>query len=134
MLEVEPLPQSCIPQVQIGLSTEKSLLVERHDFRPSKQYILLRVIPSYFRLAKERDVEEIIRNSKFVRWFNVNEGSEKGKLLLMALQPFVGSWPFFYSFVSLYTFCWTPFSEDQPVAMPLPTQQNTDTKVNTCLE
>jgi hypothetical protein len=28
------------------------LLVERFDFRPSNQYILVRVIPSCFRVAK----------------------------------------------------------------------------------
>jgi hypothetical protein len=56
MLEVEAVPQSCIPQVQIGLSIilymRSLLLVESSDLRPSKQYILVRVIPSCFRFAK----------------------------------------------------------------------------------
>jgi hypothetical protein len=42
MLEVEAIPQSCIPYVQIGLGI----------LRLSNQYILVRVIPSYFRFAK----------------------------------------------------------------------------------
>jgi hypothetical protein len=49
MLEVEAIPQSCIPKVQIGLSIVlyiSLLLVESFDFRPSNQYILVRVIPS----------------------------------------------------------------------------------------
>jgi hypothetical protein len=56
MLEVEAIPQSCIPYVQIGLSIvlymRSLLLVESLDFRPSNQYILVRVIPSCFRFAK----------------------------------------------------------------------------------
>jgi hypothetical protein len=56
MLEVESVPQSCIPQVQIGLNIDlymrSLLLVERFDLRPSNQYILVRVIPSCFRFAK----------------------------------------------------------------------------------
>jgi hypothetical protein len=56
MLELEAVPQSCIPQVQIGLSvvlyTRNMLLVESFDSRPSNQYILARVILTRFRFAK----------------------------------------------------------------------------------
>jgi hypothetical protein len=56
MLEVEAVPQSCIPYVQIDLSIvlymRSLLLVESFDFRPSNQYILVRMIPSCFRLPK----------------------------------------------------------------------------------
>jgi hypothetical protein len=56
MLEVEAVPQSCIPEVQIGFSIalykRSSLLVESFDLRPSNHYILVRVIPGYFRFAK----------------------------------------------------------------------------------
>jgi hypothetical protein len=55
MLDVEAVPQSCIPQVQIGLSIalyKRSLLfVESFGLRPSNQYVLVRVIPS-FRFTK----------------------------------------------------------------------------------
>jgi hypothetical protein len=48
---VEAIPQSCI-QVQIGLSIvlymRSLVLVESCDIRPSSQYILVRVIPSWF--------------------------------------------------------------------------------------
>jgi hypothetical protein len=58
MLEVEAVPQSCIPQVQIGFSIvlfmRSLLLVESFDFRPTNQYILVRVIPSFFRFAIHR--------------------------------------------------------------------------------
>jgi hypothetical protein len=58
MLEVEALPQSCIPQVQIGLSNvlymRSLLLVESSDLPPSNQYILVMMIPSCFRFAKMR--------------------------------------------------------------------------------
>jgi hypothetical protein len=41
VLEVEAVPQSCIPSVQIGLSTvlymRSLLLVESFDMRPSNQ-------------------------------------------------------------------------------------------------
>jgi hypothetical protein len=56
MLKGEAIPQSCIPQVQIGLSIvlymRSLLFVESFDFRPSNQYILVRVIPNCFRFAK----------------------------------------------------------------------------------
>jgi hypothetical protein len=56
MLEVEAVPQSCIPYVQIGLSIvlymRSLLLVESFDLRPSNQYILVRVILSCFRFGK----------------------------------------------------------------------------------
>jgi hypothetical protein len=46
MLEVEAVPQSCIPLFQIGFSIvlymRSLLLVESYDFRPSNQYILVR--------------------------------------------------------------------------------------------
>jgi hypothetical protein len=55
MLEVEVVPLICIPQVQIGLSIvlymRSLLLVESFDFRPSNQYILVKVIPSCFRVC-----------------------------------------------------------------------------------
>jgi hypothetical protein len=55
MLEVEAVPQSCIPY-QIGLSIvlymRNFLLVESFDLRPSNQYSLVGVIPSCFRFAK----------------------------------------------------------------------------------
>jgi hypothetical protein len=64
MLELEAVLQSCIPQVQIGLSivlyllfyiyvyTRSLLLVESFYLRPSNQCILVMVIPSCFRFAK----------------------------------------------------------------------------------
>jgi hypothetical protein len=56
MLEVEALPQSCIPQVQIGLNIvlymRRLLIVESFDFRQSNQYILVRVIRSCSRFVK----------------------------------------------------------------------------------
>jgi hypothetical protein len=56
MLEVEAVPQSCIPQVQIGLSIvlymRKLLLVESFYLCLSNQYILGKVIPSRFRFVK----------------------------------------------------------------------------------
>jgi hypothetical protein len=39
----------------------------------------------------------------------------------MALQPFVGPWLLF-QFLNLYTVGRTPWTGDQPVARPLPTQ------------
>jgi hypothetical protein len=38
----------------------------------------------------------------------------------MALQSFVGPWPFFFSFLILYTVGRTPWTWDQPVARLLP--------------
>jgi hypothetical protein len=50
MLEVEAVPQSCVPLVQIGSSivlyVRSLLLVESFDLRQSSQYILVTVIPS----------------------------------------------------------------------------------------
>jgi hypothetical protein len=45
----------------------------------------------------------------------------------MALQPFVGPWPLF-QFLNLYTVGRTPWTEDQPVARPLPIQGTTQTQ------
>jgi hypothetical protein len=45
----------------------------------------------------------------------------------MALQPFVGSRPFF-SFVILYTIGRTPWTGDQPVASPLITHRAAETE------
>jgi hypothetical protein len=63
MLEVEAVPQSCIPKVQIGLSIvlymRSLLLVESFDFRPSNQYILVRVILSYLSSGFLKIVYEI---------------------------------------------------------------------------
>jgi hypothetical protein len=51
VLEVEAVPHSCIPEVQIALSIplyKRSLLfVESFDLRPSNQYMLVRVFPFY---------------------------------------------------------------------------------------
>jgi hypothetical protein len=57
MLEAEAVPQSCIPQVRIGLSIflyymRSLLLVESFDLRLSNQYVLARVISSCFRFMK----------------------------------------------------------------------------------
>jgi hypothetical protein len=52
----KPYPRVVFGKVQIGLSIvlymRFLLLVERFDFRPSNQHILVRVIPSCFRFAK----------------------------------------------------------------------------------
>jgi hypothetical protein len=45
----------------------------------------------------------------------------------MALQPFVGPWLLF-SFLILYTDGRTPWTEDQPVARPLPIHMTTQTQ------
>jgi hypothetical protein len=56
MLEVEAVPKSCIPNVQISFgiaSYMRSLLfVESFDLRPSNQYILVMMIPSSFPFTK----------------------------------------------------------------------------------
>jgi hypothetical protein len=46
----------------------------------------------------------------------------------MALQPFVGPWPFF-SFLILYTIGRTPWTRDQPVARPLPIHRATQRQI-----
>jgi hypothetical protein len=55
MLDVEAVPQSWIPKVQIGLKMvlygSSLLLNESCDFRPSNQYILVRVTSRCFRLV-----------------------------------------------------------------------------------
>jgi hypothetical protein len=55
LLEVEAIPQSLF-QVQIDLSivlyTRSLFLVKSYDLRPSSQYILVRVSPSFFHFAK----------------------------------------------------------------------------------
>jgi hypothetical protein len=38
-----------------------------------------------------------------------------------------GPWPLF-QFLNLYTVGWTPWTGDQPIASPLPTQNNTNTE------
>jgi hypothetical protein len=45
----------------------------------------------------------------------------------MVLQSFVGASPLF-QFLNLYTVGRTPLTGDQPVARPLPTQNNTKTE------
>jgi hypothetical protein len=45
----------------------------------------------------------------------------------MALQPFVGLWPLF-QFLNLYTVGRTPWTGEQPVAGPIPTQRTTQTQ------
>jgi hypothetical protein len=42
-------------------------------------------------------------------------------------RPFVGPWPLF-SFLIPYTVARTPWTGDQPVAMPLPTRRTTQTR------
>jgi hypothetical protein len=46
----------------------------------------------------------------------------------MALRPFVGPWPLLQFNNLFYTDGRTPWTSDQPVARPLPTQDNTDTE------
>jgi hypothetical protein len=46
----------------------------------------------------------------------------------MVLEPFVGSWPVLQFRVLFYTDGRTPWTSDQPVARPLPTQDNTNTE------
>jgi hypothetical protein len=46
----------------------------------------------------------------------------------MALQPFVGPWPFFQFRNFFYIDGRTPWTRDQPVARPLPTQRTTQTQ------
>jgi hypothetical protein len=45
----------------------------------------------------------------------------------MALQSFVGPWPLI-QFLILYTVGITPWTEDQPIARPLPTHRTTQTQ------
>jgi hypothetical protein len=47
----------------------------------------------------------------------------------MAVQPFVGPWPFF-QFLNPYTVDRTPWTGDQPVARPLPTHRTTQAQNN----
>jgi hypothetical protein len=44
--------------------------------------------------------------------------------IIIALHPFVRPWPFSFSFFIQYTVGRTPLTGDQPVARPLPTQNN----------
>jgi hypothetical protein len=46
----------------------------------------------------------------------------------MALQPFVGPWPFLQFRNFFYTDGRTPWTSDQPDTRPLPTQDNTNTE------
>jgi hypothetical protein len=48
--------------------------------------------------------------------------------IIMALQPFVGPWPLFFSFLILYTVGRTPWAGDQRVTRPLPTHRTTQTQ------
>jgi hypothetical protein len=48
-------------------------------------------------------------------------------LLLIALQPFAGLWPLFFSFFILYAVGRTPCTGDQPVTGPLPTHRTVQT-------
>jgi hypothetical protein len=45
----------------------------------------------------------------------------------MALQPFVGPWPILQFRNHFYTVGRTPWTNDQPVAKPLPTRRTTQT-------
>jgi hypothetical protein len=49
------------------------------------------------------------------------------RLIIMALQPFVGPWPL-CSFVILHTDGRTPWTGDQPVAKLLPIHRTTQTQ------
>jgi hypothetical protein len=49
-------------------------------------------------------------------------------IIIMALQPFVGPWPFFFSFFILCTAGRTPWREYQPVARQLPPHRTTQTQ------
>jgi hypothetical protein len=72
MLEVEAVSQSCISQVQIGLSIilyMRSLLpIESFDLHPSIKFILVRVIPSCFRFAKMCLCQVSLQSSKLVSY------------------------------------------------------------------
>jgi hypothetical protein len=46
----------------------------------------------------------------------------------MAQQPFVGPWPPFQFLDIFYTVRRNPWTEDQPVARPLPTHKTTQTQ------
>jgi hypothetical protein len=46
----------------------------------------------------------------------------------MALQPSVGPWQLFLSFLILYTVSWTPWTGNQSVARPLSTHRTTQTQ------
>jgi hypothetical protein len=48
-------------------------------------------------------------------------------IIIMALQPFVGPWPFFILLIP-YTVDRTPLTGDQPVASSLPTRRTTQTQ------
>jgi hypothetical protein len=47
----------------------------------------------------------------------------------MALQPFVGPWPLLQFHNHFYTDGRTPWTSDQPVARPLPTQRTTQIQI-----
>jgi hypothetical protein len=49
-------------------------------------------------------------------------------IIIMALQPFVGTRPLFQFILIIYTVFRTPWTGDQPVARPLPTQRTTQTQ------
>jgi hypothetical protein len=59
------------------------------------------------------------RDSDFINLFNI---------LSMALQPFVGPWPLFFSFLIFYTVGRTPLTGDQAVPRPLSAQTTTQTQ------
>jgi hypothetical protein len=62
MLEMEAVPQSCIPLspdlFEYCFIYEKFVACREFDFRPSNQFILVRVIPSCFRFAKKKKTWE----------------------------------------------------------------------------
>jgi hypothetical protein len=46
----------------------------------------------------------------------------------MAVQPFVGNWPFFFSFLIFYTVGTTLWMGDQPLARPLRAHRTAQTQ------
>jgi hypothetical protein len=54
-------------------------------------------------------------------------------IIITAVQPFFGPWPLF-SFLIIYTVGRSPWTGDQPVARPLPTQNKRIQYKHPCLE
>jgi hypothetical protein len=57
-----------------------------------------------------------------------SEENSNSIIIIMALQPFVGPWPPFFSFLILYTVGRTPWTGDQPVVRPLPIHRTSQTQ------
>jgi hypothetical protein len=54
-------------------------------------------------------------------------GNDFLNTIYLWLYSSCGPWPLF-RFLNLYTVCMTPWMGDQPVARPLPTEDNTNTE------